>query len=119
VKATLLSLAAIVAVLFLAAPDTTSGQQATRVPRLGSSTTGMSTGTFPLSGPLAALGYVEGKTIIFELRYAEGRVDQPPALAAELAQLDVDVIVAWGVEPLEAVRKATSRIPIVMVARGG
>jgi putative ABC transport system substrate-binding protein len=78
----------------------------------------MSTGTFPLAGPLAALGYVEGKTIIFELRYAEGRVDRLPTLAAELVQLDVDVIVAWGVEPLEAVRKATSRIPIVMVARG-
>jgi putative ABC transport system substrate-binding protein len=113
-KATL----AVAAVLFLAAPVTASGQPATRVPRLGSLTTGMSTGTNPLSGPLAALGYVEGKTIIFELRHAEGQVDRLPALAAELVQLDVDVIVAWGVEPLEAVRKATSRIPIVMAGRG-
>jgi putative ABC transport system substrate-binding protein len=67
---------------------------------------------------LADLGYVEGKTIILELRYADGQVDRLPALAAELVQLNVDVIVAWGGDPLDAVRKATSRIPIVMVGRG-
>jgi putative tryptophan/tyrosine transport system substrate-binding protein len=65
---------------------------------------------------LAALGYVDGKTVSLHLRYAEGRVDRLPALAAELVRLNVDVIVAWGVEALEAVRKATKGIPIVMVA---
>ncbi len=103
------------AFLLLAAPLTTSGQPAARVPHVGSLSTG-SPGTFPLSGDLASLGYVEGKTIILQLRFAEGRVDRLPALAAELVQLNVDVIVAWGLEPLEAARKATSRIPIVMVS---
>jgi putative ABC transport system substrate-binding protein len=67
---------------------------------------------------LADLGYVEGKTIILEVRHADGQVDRLPALAAELVQLNVEVIVTWGVEPLEAVRKASSRIPIVMMGRG-
>ena len=85
---------------------------------MGSLSTGMSDGTYALLEPLAALGYIQGKTIILEFRNAGGRVDRLPALAAELVQLNLDVIVAWGVEPLEAVRKATNRIPIVMVARG-
>jgi putative ABC transport system substrate-binding protein len=61
------------------------------------------------------LGQVEGKTFVLEMRYAEGRVDRLPALAGELVRLNAAVIVTWGVEPLEAVRKATNRIPIVMV----
>ena len=108
-------LTTVAAVLFIAAPLTTSGQPAVRVPQVGSLSTG-SPGTSPLQGDLAALGYVEGKTIILQLRYADGRVDRLPALAAELVELKVDVIVAWGVEPLDAVRNASSRIPIVMVA---
>jgi putative tryptophan/tyrosine transport system substrate-binding protein len=106
-------------VAMLAAPLTTSGQPAVRVPRVGSLYTAVSPGTSnPFLDALQALGYIEGKTFIHEVRYAEGRVDRLPALAAELVQLNVDVIVAWGVEPLEAVRKVTNRIPIVMVARG-
>jgi len=118
VRSTLIRLTTVAAVLFFAAPLTASGQPPARVPHVGSLSTGMNTGTSVLSGPLAALGYVEGKTIILQLRYAEGQVDRLPALAAELVQLNVDVIVAWGSEPLEALRKATSRIPIVMVGRG-
>ena len=88
------------------------------VPRVGSLSTGSPVTNNLFSEALQALGFIEGKTIILEVRGAEGRVDRLPALAAELVQLNVDVIVAWGVEPLEAVRKATNRIPIVMVARG-
>jgi putative ABC transport system substrate-binding protein len=117
VRPTLIRLTTLAAVLLFAAPLTTSGQPAVRVPRMGSLSTGVSSPTGFL-GDLQALGYVEGRTIILELRYAEGRVDRLPALAAELVQLNADVIVAWGLEPLEAVRKATSRIPIVMVAGG-
>jgi len=116
VRPPLITLTAVGAAFLFGAPLTTSGQPAARVPSVGSLSTGLSTGTSSLSGDLAALGYVEGKTIILQLRYSEGRVERLPALAAELVQLDVDVIVAWGVEPLEAVRKATGRIPIVMVA---
>jgi putative ABC transport system substrate-binding protein len=113
------ALTVVLALGVLAAPLTTSGQPAARVPRVGSLLTVVNPGTrSALSADLQALGYVEGRTIILEERYAEGRVDRLPALAAELVQLNVDVIVAWGAEPLEAVRKATSRIPIVMVAGG-
>jgi putative tryptophan/tyrosine transport system substrate-binding protein len=113
------ALTVVLALGVLAAPLTTSGQPAARVPRVGSLLTVVNPGTrSALSADLWALGYVAGRTIILEERYAEGRVDRLPALAAELVQLNVDVIVAWGPEPLEAVRKATSRIPIVMVAGG-
>ena len=108
----------VVAVLLLVAPLTASGQQGARLPQVGSLTTGFSTEPSLLSGTLAALGYVDGKTITLQPRYAEGRVDRLAELAADLVQLNVDVIVAWGPEPLEAVRKATGRIPIVMVGRG-
>ena len=104
----------------LAVPLAAEAQQAGKVWRVGSLSTGVSTGSNIrplLSEGLQALGYVEG-SFILELRYAEGRVDRLPALAAELVQLNVDVIVAWGGEPLAAVRQAASRIPIVMVARG-
>jgi putative ABC transport system substrate-binding protein len=104
-RSTLFRLTIVAAALFFAAPLTTSGQPAARVPRVGSLNTGVSTGTSnPFSDALQALGYVEGKTIILETRYAEGRVDRLPTLAAELVQLKVDVIVAWGVEPLEAIK---------------
>jgi putative ABC transport system substrate-binding protein len=115
VRSTLIWLTTVAAVLFIAGPPTISGQPAARVPQVGSLSTGKP-GTSSLQGDLAALGYVEGKTIILQLRYADGRVDRLPALAAELVELKVDVIVAWGLEPLEAVRNTSSKIPIVMVA---
>ncbi len=109
----------VLALSLLAAPLVGDAQQpAARVPRVGSLATGSAGTSRPLLEGLRALGYVEGRTIILEPRYAVGRVDRLPALAAELVQLNVDVIVAWGAEPLVAVRNATSRIPIVMVARG-
>jgi ABC-type uncharacterized transport system substrate-binding protein len=100
----------------VAAPLAAEAQQAPKVPRVGSLSTGPETAASAsvLGKPLAALGYVEGKTIIVERRYAEGRVDRLPALARELVQLSADVIIAWGVEPMEAVRNATSHIPIVL-----
>ena len=102
----------------LAAPLSASGQATGRIPRVGSLHSGTKWATFPLAAPLAALGHVEGETIVFELRYADGHEDRLPALAAGLVRLHPEVIVAWGLEPLDAVRKATSRIPIVMVAGG-
>jgi putative ABC transport system substrate-binding protein len=64
------------------------------------------------------LGYVEGKNIVFEKRYAEGKRDRLPALAAELVRLKVDLIVAGGANATRAAKKATSTIPIVMVQSG-
>ena len=63
---------------------------------------------------LRDLGYVEGKNIVIEYRYAEGKHDRLPALAAELVRLNVDVIVAGGNTVIPPVKEATNTIPIVM-----
>ena len=65
---------------------------------------------------LKELGYIEGKNIAFEYRYAEGKADRLPALAAELVVLKVDVIVTSATPSVLALKKATSTIPIVFVA---
>jgi hypothetical protein len=66
---------------------------------------------------LRELGYVEGQNIIIEHRYAEGKYDRLPDLAAELVRRNVDVIVAAGGSPaIQAARSATRTIPIVMTA---
>ena len=57
---------------------------------------------------------MEGKNIVIEWRYAEGKLDRLPALAAELVRLKVDVIVTGGPTPTRAAKEATSTIPIVM-----
>ena len=67
---------------------------------------------------LRELGYVEGKNIVIEWRYAEGKLDRLPALAAELVRLKVDVIVAAaGPAAIRAAKEATNTIPIVMAIR--
>ena len=63
---------------------------------------------------LRELGYVEGKNIVIEWRYAEGKLDRIPALAAELVRLKVDVIVTAGPTATRAAKEATTTIPIVM-----
>src|SRR3712207_4282048 len=67
---------------------------------------------------LRDLGYVEGKNLHFEYRFAEGGDDRYPALAAELAALGVDVIVIWGSPAAIAAKRATATIPIVMASVG-
>ena len=67
---------------------------------------------------LRELGYVEGKNIVIEYRYAEGKFDRLPALAAELVRLKVDVIVTGGPPSARAAKEATSTIPIVMMQVG-
>jgi putative ABC transport system substrate-binding protein len=64
------------------------------------------------------LGYVEGKNLAIEWRFADGKLDRLPALAAELVRLKVDVIVAVGLEAPLAVQKATITIPIIFVGPG-
>jgi putative tryptophan/tyrosine transport system substrate-binding protein len=63
---------------------------------------------------LRALGYVEGQNMVLESRYAAGRAEQLPALAAELVQRQVDVLVAGGSAAIHAAQQATHTIPIVM-----
>lgn len=62
------------------------------------------------------LGYEEGRNILIEYRWAEGKYERFPALIAELIALQVDVIVTAGTPATRAVKKATTSIPIVMVA---
>jgi len=63
---------------------------------------------------LRELGYVEGKNIVIDYRYAEGKFDRLPALAAELVRLKVDLIVTTGPTVTRAVKEATTTVPIVM-----
>src|SRR5205823_3169022 len=67
---------------------------------------------------LRELGYMEGKTMIIEERWAEGNYERLPGLAAELVQMKVDVIVAGSTPAIQAAQRATSTIPIVMVRVG-
>jgi putative tryptophan/tyrosine transport system substrate-binding protein len=73
----------------------------------------------PLEGlrhGLRDLGYVEGKSHRFEYRFAQGRAERFPALASDLVNLPVDLIVAWGTPASLAAHQAISTIPIVMSA---
>jgi len=63
---------------------------------------------------LRELGYVEGKNIVIEWRYAEGKLDRLPTLAADLVSLKVDVIVSAAPPGTRAAKQATATIPIVM-----
>jgi putative ABC transport system substrate-binding protein len=67
----------------------------------------------PLLEALQALGYVDGKTIAIEYRFAEGKAERLPDLAAELARLQPEVIFAYGGDVAPHVKKATGSIPIV------
>jgi putative ABC transport system substrate-binding protein len=68
------------------------------------------------SRKLREQGYIEGQNLRFEWRFAEGRDDRYPALAAELVALPVDIIVTWGTPAAIAAKQATGAIPIVMGA---
>ena len=91
-------------------------QHPTKIPRIG-----YLSATLAFAAPLRTEafrqslrdGYVEGKNIVIEYRYAEGKLDRLPALAAELVRLKV-VIVTGGSSPTRAAKEATNTIPIVM-----
>jgi putative ABC transport system substrate-binding protein len=63
---------------------------------------------------LQELGYVEGKTLVFEHRFADGRPEKLPELAAALVQQKVDVIIGLGGDIAAAAKKATQSVPIVV-----
>jgi putative ABC transport system substrate-binding protein len=108
----------------LATPLTAEAQPAGKVYRIGYLTSGFkevpgsNPGLAPFSQSLRELGYVEGRNVTLEIRYAEGRTERFPALAAELANLKVDVLVAVSTPGALAAKQATSTIPIVMVSVG-
>src|SRR4029077_3289401 len=92
--------------------------QAKKVPRIGflitTSPSAVSARTEAFRRGLRELAYVEGKSIFIEYRYAEGKLDRLPALAAELVHLKVDAIVTAGPASTRAAKQATVAIPIVM-----
>ena len=67
---------------------------------------------------LSELGWIEGKNVAFERRYAENRLERLPEFAAELVRLNVDVILTTGTPGIRAAKNATTTIPIVMVTSG-
>jgi ABC-type uncharacterized transport system substrate-binding protein len=71
-----------------------------------------------LADGLRELGWIEGRNVAFEQRYAENETERLPELAAELVRLDVDVIVAFGTLAPLAAKQATATIPIVMASAG-
>jgi ABC-type uncharacterized transport system substrate-binding protein len=91
-------------------------QPSSRIPRIGymSADSGPNPLSAALLQSLRELGWVEGQSIAIEYRWANGRPDRYPALAAELVGLKVDLIVAGGGTPgALAAKRATSTIPIV------
>jgi putative ABC transport system substrate-binding protein len=103
----------------LAAPLAAEAQQAGAAPRIGLlGPGGPGPGPEEFQRSLSALGYVEGRNIHFERRWAQNKVDRLPELAAELVQAKVDVIVAIISSAAKAAQQATTTIPIVMVGVG-
>jgi len=111
------TLAVIFVLGLLAGPLPTVAQQKGKVPRIGYLAPRSAVPKEFKQG-LRELGYIEGKNIIFEPRFAEGKFDRFPRFAAELVRLKVDVIVTWSSPAARAAKKATTTIPIVMLARG-
>src|SRR5213594_2795716 len=113
-KITVLTLCAILFALCLRA----EAQQPTKIARIGYLTGatpgGQAARIDAFRQGLRELGYVEGKNIVVEYRYAEEKLDRLPALAAELVRLKVDVIVTGGSGNTRAAKEATNTIPIVM-----
>ena len=112
----------IAALIFMTAILCSTGalaaQQQGKVPRVGllftvSASAGASRVEAFRQG-LRELGYVEGKTILIEYRYADSKMDRLPSLTAGLVGLKVDVIVTSGSEPTRIAKSATATIPIVM-----
>ena len=101
-----------------AAPLVAAAQPTAKVYRIGFLVTATLTETGhllkALSEGLRELGYVEGRNVVFERRFAEGRQERLPALAVELVRLNVDILVTGSNPVIAAVKQATATIPVVM-----
>ena len=106
----------------MACPFVLHAQPLARVARIGflgsASAPGSAKSVEALRTGLRDLGYVEGKNIVIEFRWAEGRYDRLSALVTDLIRLKVDLIVTHGTPGTRAAKKATSTIPIVMAISG-
>ncbi len=129
------ALSVILALVLLAAPVPSHGQQSAKVYRIGWLGFDQAPrNTTPQNCPTAGTpnwpawpnwqgwieglqkhGYIPGQNLVIECRWTEGRPERAPALAAELVSLKVDLIVANGTASVQATKQASSTIPIVMV----
>jgi putative ABC transport system substrate-binding protein len=110
-------LSCLLAAFFLITVQLAEAQQPKKVPRIGFLIASPS--IFPgrveaFRQGLRELGYVEGRNIVIEWRYAEGRRDRLPALADEVVRLKVDIIVSGGPTITGFLKEATTTIPVVM-----
>jgi ABC-type uncharacterized transport system substrate-binding protein len=108
--------------LLLASAPLSQAQQPKKLPRVGYLSAAAPAVAAPLISAfregLRQLGYIEGKNIVIEWRYAEGSTERLTDLAAELVGLKVDVIVTASTPAIRAVQQATKVIPIVMANVG-
>jgi len=106
--------------LLLALSVPVEAQQAGKVFRIGfldsSNASGMAVMVDAFRQELGKLGWIEGKNITIEYRFAESKLDRLPELAADLVRLKADLIVVASTQPALAAKKATSTIPIVMAS---
>ena len=106
------------ATVFLTTASLADAQQPGKIFRIGfldpSTASGMAVLVDAFRQELSKLGWIEGKNITIEYRYAEQKSERLPELAAELVRLKVDLIVVSGVSAALAAKKATTTIPIVM-----
>ena len=101
----------LLATLIFASVHLAEAQQPKKVPRIGYLTSSGRSSFEAFATALRQLGYVEGKSVIFEFRTTENTAQLQPELAAELAQLKVDAIVAVGAGAIRAAKNATQRFP--------
>jgi putative ABC transport system substrate-binding protein len=109
------------AVELLVAPLGIEAQQAAKVPRIGflglASASSFGKQVEALRTGLRDLGYLEGKNVVIDYRWAEGKYDRLSDLAGELVRLRVDALVTHGTPGALAAKRATTTIPIVMTTR--
>ena len=115
-------LSVVLTILFLAAVDPAQAQQARKILRIGFLDSSTASGSAVLveafRQELSKLGWIEGKNIAIEYRFAEQKTERLPELAADLVRLKVDLIVATGTPSALAAKSATTTIPIVMANAG-
>ena len=113
-----LVLTVMLTIALLAVPLAAEAQPMGSVPRVGLLDPGSLVGRAPLweafRQRMRELGYIEGLTVVFEARGADGKLERLPALATELVRLKADAIVTTGTPSAQAARQATATIPIVM-----
>jgi len=111
----------LLATFFLTTVSLADAQQQSKVSKvgfLGARSAAEGTGLERLRQELRALGYIEGKNVVFEPRYADNKLDRLPTLADELVRIKVDILVAAQTPEATAAKNATKTIPIIFITGG-